>query len=225
MPTPVTRNLKNVKPKLEEKKERLPKKRERTVKQLNTIRIIHEKVAWYDILLEKYNSEPTPENKMVLEDYATHLRNVSQLEEYVYDYVKNMENTLLAKSKIRKVITEELQEGTLIKFEGLIRNPKTNPYENVPSTGNVIPIILPQQYINDLKSYLAKELVNESVRILVPCNNMILIAETGQYTDDINHDLNRKIFEKVMLFASESGMDLPIAYNTTVPKYILKSMY
>lgn len=221
----VRRQITSITPIIEENTVTAPKKKNRTVKQINTIRIIHERVAYYDILLKNYSSEPTAENKAVLDDYSTHLRNVLQLATYVYDYIEQnrYDDTLLSYSKIRKVITEEIDVGTLIRIDGLIRNPKTNPYENISSTGNVIPIILPQEHIDKLKSYLTERLINETVRILVPCNNMILIVETGDHTGHVNEDLKRKIFQAIMLYAPDNGLNLPIAFEPEgIVKYILE---
>lgn len=203
----------------------IPPKRQRTAKQLNTSYTIHEQVTRYDILLRKYASEPTAENKQELDDYSVHLTNVTQLASHVFNYIddNHLDNTILALSKIRKIITEEIEAGRLIKIDGLIRNPKTNPYENVSSTGNVIPIILPYEYIDDLKSYLAQRLVNESVRILVPCNNMILIVETGEYTDNVNRALKHDIFKAILTYASDNKLPLPtVCEPEGIVKYILK---
>ncbi len=223
-PVPVRPNRKKITPESEAPKEELPKKKHRTVKQINTIRIIHERVAFYDTLLNNCNAEPTPENQQKLDDYSIHLRNVLQLATYISEYIdaNHLEDTLLAYSKIRKVITEEIAAGTILKKDGLLRNPKTNPYENVSATGNVIPILLPTRHIEALKSCLTEALIDEPVRILNPCNNMILIAETGIYTPNINKALNQKIFKIIQLFALEKKLELPVAFETTVVKYILR---
>lgn len=202
-----------------------PKKKRRTLKQINTLKLIHERIDWYDTLRRKYTAEPTPENKEAMEDYSVHLRNIRQLALYIGDYIdKNkLEDTLLAYSKIRKIILEELDAGNLFKSDGLIRNSNVMPYANVPSTGNVVPIVLPEKYIEELKTHLIRELVDESVRILVPCNNLMLIVEIGEHIGHMNEELKHKIFQIIMLYAAGNKLPLPIAFEPDgIVKYILK---
>jgi len=201
-----------------------PKKKRRTLKQINTLKLIHERIDWYDTLRRKYTTEPTPENKEELDNYSVHLRNIRQLALYIGGYIdeNKLEDTLLAYSKIRKIILEELEAGNLFKSDGLIRNSNVMPYSNVPSTGNVIPIVLPEKYIEKLKTYLIKELVDESVRILVPCNNLMLIVEIGEHTEHMNEELKRKIFQIIMIYVSDNRLPLPRAFEPDgIVKYIL----
>ena len=85
MPTPVRPYKKNTSPPSEKEKE-TPKRKRRTLKQINTLKLIHEQIDWYDILRRKYTAESTPQNKEALENHSVHLRNVSQLATYIRQY-------------------------------------------------------------------------------------------------------------------------------------------
>lgn len=181
-------------------------KKYRTDRQINTIRLIHEKVAIYDNLCRRFILEQTTENKRAQDDYSLHLRNVSQLAKYIYTFTENKDEYLWAISKIRALITSEIESGALIISDGLIRNPKTDPYVNAPASGNTITIVLPTRYLEEMRVNLTRLLVDESVRILAPCNNMIIIIETGDIFCDINHSIYQKVRQVIGEFLFEYSL-------------------
>lgn len=172
-----------------------------TQRQLNTLHIIHELVAEYDNLQRLFTEEPTNINKRKILAYSLHLKSVNQLSEYFIQYTMDKDlDTLNAPSKIRALITNEIKSGTLVKINGLIRTPHTVPYENVSASGNVITVILPPHCVSPLVDALVNNLIDEPVKFIVPCNNMVTIIEIGNYKPSMDPALVKKIHETVFLF-------------------------
>lgn len=184
----------------------MPKKKHHTERQLNTIRLIHEKVAAYDNLCRRAILEQTTENKQKQDDYSLHLRNVSQLASYISTFTENVDGYIWATSKIRALITAELKSKSLIISDGLIRNPKTDPYVNLPASGNTMTILLPTNHLEEMRLNLSQLLVDEPVRILAPCNNMILVIETGDTFCEINRSTYQKVRQGIGEFLFEHSL-------------------
>ena len=184
----------------------MPKKKHHTERQLNTIRLIHEKVAAYDNLCRRAILEQTTENKQKQDDYSLHLRNVSQLASYISTFTENVDGYIWATSKIRALITAELKSKSLIISDGLIRNPKTDPYVNLPASGNTMTILLPTNHLEEMRLNLSQLLVDEPVRILAPCNNMILVIETGSSFCDISRSIYQKVRQEIGEFLFEHSL-------------------
>lgn len=173
-----------------------------TQRKLNTIKVIHELVAEYDNLQRLFTEEPTNINKRKILAYSLHIKSANQLSEYFIKYIaeNKIYDTLTASSKIRDIISNELKEGTLVKLNGLIRNPRTVPYENVSASGNMITVILPPHCVSPLVDALVNNLIDEPVKFIVPCNNMITIIEVGNYKPSMDPALVEKIHKTVFRF-------------------------
>lgn len=183
-----------------------------TLAQQNSLDIIYAIVSEYDNLVFEYKSNPSSQNKRKMDQYKKNIKNVNSLAEYFLTYCTekendnqneseiafDTENTLKAPSKIRKLIDSEIEYGNLIKIDGLIRNPKTVPYDNQSATGNTLTIVIDQLHIDNLIEKLNSVLINEPVKILLPCSNMIIIIELGSYSPNMNKDLYQKIRKIIM---------------------------
>ena len=177
-------------------------KKSDTLKYSKTKERIRELVAEYNKLEITYKTAPTAENKRRMVEYAYHLKNPTRLSIlFQNDKVYGTDGFLLGDGRIREAIQQDLNDGNLIKVDGLIRLPNTIPYENVSSTGNTVHILLNPRYIDELITILKTTLIDDSVQITVPCNNMIIIIELGDYTPNINNELLIKIKQIIMEFA------------------------
>lgn len=167
-----------------------------------TKEILRELVAEYDKLLVEYTTNPTSENRRRKDEYKCHLKSANKLSSLFRDHIGIERNdTLTNDTKIREVIAEEIKNLNLVKVDGLIRLPKTIPYENISATGNTITIMLNSRFIDELITILKTTLIDDSVQITVPCNNMIIIIELGDYTPNINKELLIKIKQIIMEFS------------------------
>lgn len=179
-----------------------PTPRHYTSKQLRTKEVLHEILAEYDTIVTEYDSNPSSANKKKKTDYEHHLKSKNQLAVFFLSYISQngIQDTLVAEGRIREVISLELEDGELVMVDGLIRSSKTVPRDNVSSTGNTITIVLPERHVDNMVDILKKALVNESARIIVPCNNMIIVIETGEFTNVINDGLYHTVCEVVTTY-------------------------
>lgn len=193
-----------------------------TMKQLNTKKIIFDLVAAYDSLLVEYTLNPTAKAKRMLDEYAQHLKNKSQLQTFFINYIddNNIQDTLSSSSKIRKLITKEIEDKNLIIIDDLIRISRTTPRANDIATGNIISITFPDKYLDALKESLDKALVNQPVHILVPCSNLVLVIELGDHTPTMNNDLRNLVGSVVLTLALENNLTPSSATEQT--KFVLK---
>lgn len=179
--------------------------------ELKTKEILHEIIAEYDKLFALYNTHQTAANKRNLENYAYHLANPSRLAAYFLDYIdhEHIPGTSTGDRQVRRIIKEALELGELKEIDGLIRNSKMIPFDKASATGNTITILIPPSHIDRLVEKLDVALVNESAHILVPCKNLIIIIETGDFTNVINDNLYRTVCEVVTDYTCASSFLTP----------------
>lgn len=204
-----------------QKKQRAQKKAP-TQKQINTSKLVHELLSYYDELQRMYNANSSEKINAELQAYASRIRSQYQLALLTQETINKRPNinTLTHISKIRELIKSEVDQRRIVKIDGILRNPKTTPYYNMSASGNIITILITPMYIDSLVDVFVKALADFPVRISVPCNNMIMIIEIGEVTEKINPDLHKLVRQKLITFSLHNDLESYPVVETT--KYYIK---
>lgn len=186
-----------------------------------TREVIYQIIEEYDKLLTQQSANPNPETEKEIEKYQLYLKNKNQLFLYYDNYVKNnhIDGTIRSTGKVRELITAELAKESLIIADGLIRKPQTISLENTRATGNVFTILTKQEHIKELDKILSRELMDKPAKPFIPCNNMIMVIELGDYSPSMNHQIELIIKRVLLDFALKNGLNPKVTTDTL--KYAL----